>query len=127
MHIRYLSAVIIGIALLPMLANAASTPGPANELREVRSFRLMGHTSWRSLDRDTLIVWTSPSRPYLVELRHPSPDLRFAQAIGVTSLAGRVSAGFDDVIVEGSRYPIRSIYALDRAHARELLSAPRGA
>ncbi len=41
--------------------------------------------SWRVVDRDTLIVWTTPSRPYLIELKRGSPDLRFAQVIGVTT------------------------------------------
>lgn len=75
---------------------------------------------WRPIDRDTLIVWTTPFKPYLVELSRPSYDLRFAQAIGVTSTAGTVYAKFDSVIVDGLRYPIRAIYQIDRETARHM-------
>lgn len=77
---------------------------------------------WRPIDRDTLIIWATPFRPYLVELSRPSNGLRFAEAIGVTSTAGTVYAKFDSVIVDGFRYPIRAIYSIDRDTAREMKS-----
>jgi len=76
--------------------------------------------SWRPIDRDTLIIWATPFRPYLVELSRPSFDMRFENTIGVTSAAGTVYARFDDVIIDGMRYPIRAIYKLDRNTARHM-------
>lgn len=77
---------------------------------------------WRPIDRDTLIIWATPFRPYLVKLARPSNSLPFAQAIGVTSTAGTVYAKFDSVIVDGFRYPISAIYSIDRDAAREMKS-----
>lgn len=79
--------------------------------------------SFRVIDRDTLIVWRTRRDPYLVELRYPSPDLPFAWRIGVSSWGGRIHARFDDVHVDGLRYPIDRIYRLDREEARRLADA----
>jgi hypothetical protein len=76
--------------------------------------------SWSAVDDDTLIVWATPFDPYLVKLYTPSPDLRFAQAIGVTSFGSRIYARFDSVKVAGFSYPIRGIYKLSRTDAKEL-------
>jgi len=73
---------------------------------------------WRPIDSDTLIVWTTPSKPYLIELSRKSYDLRFVEAIGVTSTAGDIYEKFDDIVVDGSPYPIQAIYKLDRKTAR---------
>jgi uncharacterized protein DUF6491 len=78
--------------------------------------------SWTALDDDTVIVWTTPFRPYLVELAYPSRDLRFAHVIGVTSAGSRVYAKFDAVKVRGFRYPIDGIYKLTRDEAKALIS-----
>ena len=74
--------------------------------------------SWRVVDRDTLIVWTTPSRPYLIELKRGSPDLRFAQVISVTSTIGATYAKLDSIRVRGFDYPIEAIYKLSRDEAR---------
>jgi hypothetical protein len=73
--------------------------------------------SWNVIDEDTLIVWASPSKPYLVELFRPSRELKFAWSIGVTSFGSRIHAKFDSVEVEGFSYPIREIYKLSRDDA----------
>lgn len=75
--------------------------------------------SWRPVSRDELIVWASPSRPYLIKIWRPTSSLRFAHAIGITSTAGRVTR-FDKVIVDGWRYPIESIVAIDRDTAKSM-------
>lgn len=75
--------------------------------------------SWRAISRDELVVWASPSRPYLIRLSHRNPHLRFAHAIGVTSHTGRIT-DFESVIVDGWRTPIESIVALDRETAKSL-------
>ncbi|HEX7080671.1 MAG TPA: DUF6491 family protein [Gammaproteobacteria bacterium] len=73
--------------------------------------------SWNVVDDDTLILWATPFKPYLVELSFPSPDLRFAWAIGVTSFGSRIHARFDSVRIDGFNYPIREIYELSREQA----------
>jgi len=75
--------------------------------------------SWSAVDDETLIVWATPFDPYLVKLFRPSPDLKFAQAIGVTSFGSRIYAKFDSVKIAGFSYPIRGIYKLTRADAKE--------
>ena len=75
--------------------------------------------SWRAISRDEIIVWASPSRPYLIKLSHQNPYLRFAHAIGVTSHTGRITK-FESVIADGWRTPIESIVALDRETAKSL-------
>jgi hypothetical protein len=87
----------------------------------VKSMPALGRIhSWRALDNDTLIVWATAFRPYLVELRWPSPDMRFTQVIGVTETTGRVHSRFDSVLVRGIRYPIDGIYRLSPEVAKSL-------
>ena len=117
------------ISLATLLVLAAAAPaGAAVEssaeaaqprYAQVDGFRFFGRLdSWRAVDRDTLIVWATPARPYLVELMRPSPGLRFAQSIGLTSTVGRVNAKLDSVIVRGIDYPIEAIFELSRDEAR---------
>ena len=87
-------------------------------LEPVRSFHSFGRfDNWRAVDRDTLIVWTTAFRPYLIELRRPSSELRFARAIGISSTVGRVSR-LDEVYIDGWPYPIKAIYRLTPEQAR---------
>jgi hypothetical protein len=76
---------------------------------------LGGFHSFKPVDRETLVVWTSPFRPYLIKLRIPSPDLRFAHAIAIDSRTSRVYER-----IRGFRYPIDQIYKLTRDEARAL-------
>lgn len=99
--------------------NEAAETVPAYE--EIDSFTMLTRPwSWHRIDNDTLIVWTSPFQPYLVELSFPSQDLNFVEHIGVTSVGARVYAKFDSVQVRGFRYPIDAIYKLSREEARNL-------
>ena len=76
--------------------------------------------SWSVVDDDSLIIWATPFRPYLVELFRPSPELKFAVSIGVTSFGSRIHARFDSVEVDGFSYPIRRIYEMSRDEAKAL-------
>jgi hypothetical protein len=109
------------------IARPAGEAAKAEEIKasaayeEVSSFSMLGRPhSWTAIDNDTVIVWTTPFQPYLVELAIPSYDLRFALVIGVTSVGNRVYAGFVAVKVDGFRYPIDSIYKMSREEARNL-------
>lgn len=101
----------------------------------VNSFQYFGSLNgWTELGDSALAVWTRPGQAYLLELGGPCMDLDFAPAISVTSLMGRVSTGFDKVIVHGGgdsgmRMPcrIQSIRPLDvkalRANEKQLREA----
>jgi len=64
---------------------------------------------WRSLGDSALAVWPRSNQGYLIELTGRCPDMAFAHSIGLTSSVGRVSAGFDRVIVRlpSNRNPSR--------------------
>jgi hypothetical protein len=122
-----LAAGLTAIASASFAAAAAKTrvaepDRPAFE--QVDSITMLrGPHSWQVVDDDTVIVWATAFDPYLVELAFGSPDLRFAQVIGVTQVGSRVYAKFDAVTVGGFRYPIDSIYKMSREEARNF---PRG-
>jgi hypothetical protein len=66
----------------------------------VSSFLFTGRLwGWRSLGDGALAVWPRSNQAYLIELTGRCQDLPFALSIGLTSSTGRVSAGFDRVIV----------------------------
>jgi len=66
----------------------------------VSSFQFSGRLwGWRALGDSALAVWPRSNQGYLVELAGRCQDLAFAVSIGLTSSIGRVSAGFDRVIV----------------------------
>jgi hypothetical protein len=115
------AALVLGTG---SLAHAKEEAVPAEALagfEAVDSFTAFrGFHSFTVLDDRTLIVWATAFKPYLVELKFPSHDLRWAHAIGVTQFGSRVHAGFDSVQVRGFRYPIDGIYKLTREEAKEL-------
>jgi hypothetical protein len=100
-------------------SKVAQTDPPAYEA--VESIPMLTRPwSWSPIDNDTLIVWTSPFQPYLVELSFPSHDMRWVEHIGVTSAGARAYAKFDSVQIRGFRYPIAAIYKMSRDEARNL-------
>jgi hypothetical protein len=106
---------------IPGVVAATETATARSNYEQVPSFSALGGISnFHALDRESLIVWAGPFRPFLIELAAPSVDLRFAHTIGIRSRQDRVYAGFDSVIVEGMRYPIERIYKLSREEARSL-------
>ena len=97
----------------------------------VSSFTFSGRLwGWRSLGDSALAVWPRGNQGYLVELAGRCPDMAFAHSIGLTSSIGRVSAGFDRVIVRRpagqapSRFgcPIRTIRPLNTQVVHEAKS-----
>lgn len=121
---------LILVALLSVglagMSQAATEPDHAasGDMRPVDHFWTFdGMDGWRPLGRDSLIVWATAFRPYLIKLSRPAFELRFEHTIGVTSMGGTVYAKFDSVIVDGIRYPIRAIYKLDPGTARHMKEA----
>jgi len=85
----------------------------------VDSFTYLGrYDSWTSIDRNQLIVWTTPNMAYLITVRPPCVDLPFAQHIGLTSTANTVSQKFDFVLVGRDRCWIQSIQPIDIAQMK---------
>ena len=112
----------ISAALLALSAPTMATFNSGSEIRTNQSAWIGAagrFSSWRAVARDELILWASPSKPYLIKIWRPTTNLRFVHTIGVSSTAGRVSK-FDYVIIDGQRYPIKSIVALDRETANEM-------
>lgn len=131
-----LITAILGIALAGAAGAAATNSGVDGETearQDALTFAdfeqvdemsaLTSPHSFRAIDDDSVLVWRTRSDPYLIELRRRSPDLKFARSIGVTSTAGRTHARFDDVRIDGLRYPIESIYKLTREQAERLSDA----
>lgn len=81
---------------------------------------LGGLRGFNPVDEETLILWATHHDPYLVKLAYPSPELKWARAVGVESATSLIHERFDAVRIDGLRYPIREIYKLSRDQAREL-------
>jgi hypothetical protein len=130
-----MNRIVFGLILAGLAPAAFSETAPANTedvavnvtelkqsagLESVDSIRLMTRLDgWTAVDRDTLILWATPFRPYLIELDRASPDLPFVETIGVTSTTNEVRAKFDSVRIRGMSYPIRGIFKLTRDEARD--------
>ena len=76
-------------------------------------------SNWRPVARDELILWNGFSQAYLVKVWRPAGSLRFANSIGETRTAGRITK-FDAVVVRGERLPIKQIQRLDPEVARDM-------
>ena len=86
-------------------------------VKRVSAFRING---WNTIDSQSLIIYSSPKKRYLVILQRPERDLRFAHSLQFTTTGNSVHARFDCVKVK--RYgcgpdpipvPIHSIYRLN--------------
>jgi hypothetical protein len=77
----------------------------ANAGEPVRGIRFSGMVvSWTAVGDTVVAVWTRPREAWLIELVGRCPGLRSALSLGFTSQAGRVTSGFDRVVVR-SRGP----------------------
>jgi hypothetical protein len=119
-------ALSLGFGVASVSAAAAKNEAPlaagqAPPGQAVDSFPILSRLhDWQVIDDKTVIVWATPWQPYLVQLKYPSHDLPFVQAIGITSLGDRVYARFDSLRVAGFRYPIDNIYKMTKEEAKEL-------
>jgi len=112
--------LILGLTSASHAKAAASDDGLAGyeQVKSITAFR--GPYSWTAIDDDTLIVWANAFDPYLVKLKFPSLDLRFARAIAITQFGSQIHANSDAIHVRGFRYPIGGIYKLSRDEAKQL-------
>lgn len=103
----------MALALVFLLVGCA-TDGPTASSRDaariaelraaagdpVRGFRFTGMVvSWTSVGDSVVAVWTRQREAWLMELVGRCPGLRSALSLSFTSQAGRVTSGFDRVVV----------------------------
>lgn len=77
-----------------------------------------GIRDWRIVDRDTLLIRGGGNRWYKAELFAPAWGLNFAHSIGFDTGFGGTFDRFSSVIVEGRRYPLRSLVEVERPATR---------
>ena len=138
---RLLASAVMACALVACATTGRMTSAERLDLyrahagEPVKDFQYFGSLNgWTELGNSALAVWTRPNQAYLLELGGPCLELDFAPAISITNLMGRVSTGFDKVLVLGGpdtgvRVPcrIQSIRPLDikalRAQEQQLRQA----
>ena len=85
--------------------------------KPVSSFQYLSLSSYEPIGDSDVLVFTSPRQAWLLHLYGPCRDLDFGAFIGLTSSFGRVSIGFDKVIVRDNPIacPIQQIRPVDTA------------
>ncbi|CAH0992349.1 hypothetical protein SIN8267_02468 [Sinobacterium norvegicum] len=119
-----LSVVVAGCSSAPQIPDSVYQFDQLESVKRVQNYRLDG---WVTIDNRSLIVRTSPSKSYLFVLAYPNNDLKFKNAIAISSTAGSVQVNFDtvSVIQGGSSVPvvISTIYKLDsRDQEKEIIA-----
>ncbi|MEJ2419062.1 MAG: DUF6491 family protein [Exilibacterium sp.] len=100
-----------------------------DNLEVVKRFSNWSIDGWSAVDQQSLIVRTSPSTAYLLVLSRRLHDLRFSEAIAISSTGNLVYAKFDTVTVKNHHFggigsvPVRiaKIYKLKGKEERELV------
>ncbi|MGB0495384.1 MAG: DUF6491 family protein [Kangiellaceae bacterium] len=90
--------------------------------KRITSFRFHG---WRSLDNEHLILNTTFSKPYLIDLAGVCFDLSFSHSIAIHNTGSSLQAKFDSISVPDNhefKCRIESIYKITRDQAKELSS-----
>jgi hypothetical protein len=89
-----------------------------NQLEEVNKFWRSRIIDWEPVDKQSLVIETSPGHYYLLVLTVPSYELPLKMnRIGITNSGSLVRAGLDSVIVSNgahsrAKYPIERIYKI---------------
>jgi hypothetical protein len=102
--------------LAAALALAAAAPAVAADRPEEARIHFVDHggiRDWRIVDRDTLLIRGQRNQWYKAELFAPAWGLNFAHSIGFDTGFGGTFDRFSSVIVEGRRYPLRSLVRVD--------------
>ncbi len=121
-------AVATALSLAAVAVSAAQKPLPEkyqfNQLPEVERFSRWSIDDYTVVDRQSLIIRTSPSTSYLLILQRKLPGIGFNNAIALTSTGSQVHARFDTVQIidrHASRIPvpIAKIYKLEGREQRK--------
>jgi hypothetical protein len=78
----------------------------------VKSFQFFNFDGWTAVNNRQLVVWSGVNKAYLLTVSGYCPDLKYANAIGVTSTAGQVDK-FEKVLVGRDRCFIEEIRPVD--------------
>ena len=121
--------ILLGLISGPVFANNAGALDQKYHfagLETVDHFKNWTIDGWNVIDRRSLIVYASPSRAYLLILDRHLWDLRFSEAIFISSTASTVSERFDTVRVLNRRTistPARIVkmYRLEGKEQRRLV------
>lgn len=130
MNTRRVSVVAVALSLALLGAGCATAP-PAGDAAGARAAASAGEvdyrdyvrgsawmfdgrriSDWDSQDPTQVVVWTAPTRAWLLTLTRPCSGLQTTATIGLTS-QGTIKAGSDAVIAGGERCPILRIDQLD--------------
>jgi hypothetical protein len=110
-----------GKILLAALALASAVPVAAAAPKEAR-INFVDHggiRDWRVVDRDTLLIRGRGNRWYRAELFGPAWGLNYAHTIGFDTRFGGTLDRFSALIVEGRRYPLRSLVEVEAPARRK--------
>ncbi|MCL1046952.1 DUF6491 family protein [Shewanella electrodiphila] len=93
------------------------------EVNSIDNFRMDG---WRTMDNRTVFVDSRPRETYLIVLNGVDSNLKFAQALVVSSRMGKVTVGFDSVMTGSeprSRTQIKKIYRIESKEQEQQVRA----
>ncbi|WP_241906390.1 DUF6491 family protein [Shewanella sp. 10N.286.51.B7] len=93
------------------------------EVNSIDNFRMDG---WRTMDNRTVFVDSRPRETYLIVLNGVDSNLKFAQALVVSSRMGKVSTGFDSVSTGSeprSKTQIKKIYRIESKEQEQQVRA----
>ncbi|MDO6613039.1 DUF6491 family protein [Shewanella sp. 1_MG-2023] len=93
------------------------------EVNSIDNFRMDG---WRTMDNRTVFVDSRPRETYLLVLNGVDSNLKFAQALVVSSRMGKVTVGFDSVMTGSeprSRTQIKKIYRIESKEQEQQVRA----
>jgi hypothetical protein len=117
-YIKFFFMFILSLSLLACAAGNIQIPekysldGQLEQVSGIYKYTIM---TWEKIDKQSLILQTSPSTYYLLVLKIPSPELLFRNRIILSSMGDMIRAGLDDVILYGGGH-IRASYPIDRIY-----------
>ena len=118
---------ILSKTFVAALALATAVPAvAATEAPKEARINFVDHggiRDWRVVDRDTLLIRGRGSQWYKAELFAPAWGLNYAHTIGFDTGFGGSFDRFSSVIVEGRRYPLRSLVEIEPPARRSKANA----
>ena len=99
--LKYLSTILaLGIFLSACASNVTTELdekyvfADLEQVKHISSTRING---WGDIDKQSLFVSVSPSKSYLIILKRPNNDLRFAHGISFDTRSSSIYAKFDKI------------------------------
>ncbi len=118
---KQLVLLVLTTSLLAACASTSSTALDEKyifpELKQVDRVMSSRIDGWGEIDKQSLFVSTSPSRSYLIILKRPNNDIRFARNMSFSSSGSSLDAKFDRLYFYSSHDSIEPIPAyIDRIY-----------